>query len=329
MHRRLLLAAWLGGACGPLQAQSDWRRVAVPAYTPPAFVEGALRHWYQPRAAEFAQAAARLAAALQSACGPAARAAWRDALRAWVRLGAVAVGPLVERRSARRIDFAPTRPGQIERAIARRPEGAAALEATGSAAKGLPALEWLLWRRTDAAACAYARQVAQDVAREAAALEAGFAALLAGPRDEAAVVATMSELVNQWIAGIEQLRLQGIERALQAGSRAARVSPGSAAAERVARWEALRALAVFEGTAAPAAGAGLAPLETYLRGQGLNPLADHLRGAALRAGRGLGESHPATLRRAAARLAALKHLVEAEVAPALDVHVGFSDADGD
>lgn len=329
MKRRLVLAALLGAAGGTLQAQSDWRRVAVPAHAPPAFVEGALRYGYQPRAAEFTRAAAGLVATLDGGCGPAAQTAWRATLRAWVRLSAVAVGPLVERRSARRIDFAPTRPEQIERALARRPEGAAALEEIGSAGKGLPALEWLLWRRTDAAACAYARQVAQDVAREAAALEAGFAALLAGPRNEAEVAATMSALVNQWIAGIEQLRLQGIERALQAGRRAARISAGSAAAERVARWEALRALAVFDGGAAPAAGAGLVPLETYLRGKGLNPLADRLRSAALRAGRGLDESHPAVLRQAAGRLAALKHLVEAEVAPALDVRVGFSDADGD
>jgi len=71
------------------------------------------------------------------------------------------------------------------------------------------------------------------------------------------------------------------------------------------------------------------PLETYLRGKGLNPLADTLRRSALQTGTGLGSDAPATLQAGAKRLAALKHLVESEVAPALDVRVGFSDADGD
>jgi predicted lipoprotein len=338
MRRRALVL--VAGAL-PLaaHAQTNWRQVAVPAYAPPAFVDGALKFWYVPRAEEFAAAATRLAAALRNGCGDAPRTAWRETLLAWVRLSAVAVGPLIERRSARRIDFQPARPASIGKAIAERPEGAAAFERIGSAAKGFAALEWLLWDRAaprSAEACAYTLQVALDIGREAEALRSAFVALRDRERDDAAVVALMSDAVNQWVGGLEQLRLQGIERPLHEARSRGRSAPvfprsasGAAAAEREARWSALRTLARFDAAAAPAAGAGLVPLETYLRGKGLNPLADRLRSAVTEAGSELGSNAAESLQAASRRLAALKTLAESEVAPALDVRVGFSDADGD
>ncbi|MFT3954516.1 MAG: imelysin family protein [Piscinibacter sp.] len=319
------------------RAQSNWRDVAVPSYLPPDFVAGALKFWFVPRAEEFAGRADALVAALAAGCGPAAQAAWREALLAWVRLSAVAAGPLLERRSVRRIDFQPTRPEAIERAVAAQPAGEAALERVGSAAKGFAALEWLLWSpKLTPEHCRYAGELAQDIAREAAALKAAFIAQRDLERDDEAVVAAMSEILNQWIGGIEQLRLQGIERPLHEARSRVRAKPpfpralsGSSGAERSARAQALRALAVFDAKLAPAGGAGLVPLETYLRGKGLNPLADRLRAAAAQAGNGLGSDAVPALQAAARRLAGLKHLAESEVAPALDVRVGFSDADGD
>jgi uncharacterized protein len=328
------VAAWL--VSPRLAAQTNWRQVAVPAYTPPAFVDGVLKFWYVPRAQAFAGAADGLVESLRTGCGPAAQSAWRKTLQAWVLLGTVAIGPLVERRSARRIDFSPTRPELIRRAITTAPDGEAAMERIGSAAKGLPALEWLLWSASTPEACRYALQVALDINREAQALRQAFIALRDREIDDAAVVATMSEAVNQWIGGLEQLRLQGIERPLHdarsrglAKPRFARDLSGTSALERESRWQALRALAVFDAPTAPAAGEGLVPLETYLRGKGLNPLADRLRASALQAGGGLGTTAPARLQDSARRLAALKTLAETEVAPALDVRLGFSDADGD
>jgi predicted lipoprotein len=348
MRRRVLVAWMLAGVAvvpGPLPAQGNWRDEAVPAYAPPDFVAGLLRHEYMPHAAQFAAAAARLASAtdelLTEAQRAAARQAWRAALLAWARLSAVAIGPLIERRSARRIDFVPTRPPHIERAIARARDGAADMDRIGSAGKGFGALEWLLWSPNALAvapARRYAAQLAQDIAREAAALEAAFAAARERDRSEEETVAAMSEAVNQWIGGIEQLRLQGMERPLHEARRRGRAPSfprrlsGAGAAERAARWQALRALAVFEGTAAPSPGAGLVPLETYLRGLGLNPLADRLRSGVLEADKALASAasnEAARVQAGARRLAALKTLVEAEVAPALDVRVGFSDADGD
>ena len=81
----------------------------------------------------------------------------------------------------------------------------------------------------------------------------------------------------------------------------------------------------------PLPGDGLVPLETYLRGRGLNPLAATLASAAAGIDREMGQIKPEAARvNAAARpLASLKRLAETQLAPALEVNIGFSDADGD
>ncbi|WP_341892474.1 imelysin family protein [Variovorax sp. YR752] len=335
-RRQVLAVAALVVGLPQAVAQSDWRRVAVPVYGPQDLVRGVIVHAHLPRAQAFAAAAAALVEALRSGCGAPARERWREAMLAWSGLNAVAIGPLLQRRSVRRIDFQPARPALIEQAIVRAPQNEADMERIGSAAKGFGALEALLWRPTaDAAACAYALQVALDIQREADALAAGFAALREA--DDEALTALFPEVLNQWIGGLEQLRLQGIERPLiEARHRGRAVAfprglSGSDAAERAARWSSLRALAVFEGGTVPAPGAGLVPWETFLRGRGLNPLADRLRRSALQADAALRAAGAATppLRTASRRLAELKTLAEAELAPAVDVRVGFSDADGD
>jgi predicted lipoprotein len=339
-----LAAGLLLSAALPARAQADWRAVAVPYYGIPAFMQGQLQHWYAPRAGEFEQAAAALARSVKAHCagGPlaAARQDWRDALLAWSRLSAVAVGPLIERRSAQRMDYAPVRPEQITRAIASRPANEADLERLPNAAKGFGALEQLLWPPAAGGlpACRYAALAAADIAREAAALNAAFGRAGATALDEAAAAEAMSEAVNQWIGALERLRMQSIERPLreaQARRRSpvfARQASGTSAAERRERWQGLQALAVLQDGPAPQPGAGLVPLETFLRGKGLNPLADRLVRSVREAGEALQAAEagaPARLQAAARRLATLGGLVEAEVAPALDIRVGFSDADGD
>lgn len=327
IRRRSLLVLMPGVAW----AQADWQRVAVPYVTPHAYLQSLYIRWYAPRAREFDEAAKALVEAQRGHCAGGARAkarsGWLRAMTAWERLSAVAVGPLVERRSARRIDFTPTRPASIERAIGQDQRDMALV---GAPAKGLPALEWLLWKHSLApgsAACEYAVRVADDIADEASALAAAFAS----PRewsDEAQATA-FAEMLNQFVAGVEALRWAQIERPLKEGrGQFPRSASRSSAAAWAARWQALRSLAVFE------AGAAEAPvsIEAYLRGRGLNLLADRLRGAVQRSGlalEGASPSRPATLAGASRELATLKRRLEAEVAPALEVSIGFSDADGD
>ncbi|AVS71385.1 hypothetical protein C8247_13720, partial [Paracidovorax avenae] len=279
-----------------------------------------------------------------------ARQAWQRAMLAWEGLSAVAIGPVVSRRAQRQIDFMPTRPQLIERAIKAQPQGATAFERVGTPARGLPALEWLLWTQPAqpaSPACSYAVEVALDVEREAVAQQAAFreaahADWAAEDQQERSAQA-MGEFINQWVGGIERLRWAHMEKPLRAaqGTRAPdypRAASGQAGAAWTAEWAALRALTVqADGTPPVQPGQGAVPLETYLRGRGLNPLADRLREVALRidtamaavAGPNAAAADGARVLQAARELSALKRLAEADVAPALQVSIGFSDADGD
>jgi hypothetical protein len=351
-RRTLLLGAVAAAALpGTTWSQADWRRVAVPAYSARDVVDGFMRGHAWPAANAWRRACAELVAAIEPLRGAGngdaravalvqARSAWVQAMTRWARLAAVAVGPLLTRRSGRRVDF-PARTPLVERAIAAAPSGEAAMERIGSAAKGLPALEWMLWSttapRTDAEAH-YAFEAARDVQREAIVLADAFATH--APMDDDAVSTTFAEIVNQWIGGLEQLRMQRLLRPVEeARARGRRVAllvrpwSGADAADRAARWQALRDVAVFAGPVAPGRGQGsLVPIETMLRGRGLNPLADRLARAARAADlavQGATGNRADAMRTAARTIGAVRHLAETGIAPALDVRVGFSDADGD
>ena len=355
----LLLAALTGATGAQAQvAAPSWQREAIPFYDTVHALQGIYGHWALPRAQDFDRNARALVPAVAALCQvPAAdgraalasaRTAWQATARAWEQLAAVSIGPVIARRSQRAIDFTPTRPALIEKAIATQPQGAKAFERIGTPAKGLPALEWLLWTRpaqSGSPACSYAHEVAQDVARESAALHQDLANAAStdwGAEDEQEQsTQAISEFVNQWVGGMERLRWAQMEKPLRAaqGARAPdypRSASGTTLAAWAATWAGLRSVTVLPAHAAtPAPGKALVPLETYLRGKGLNPLADKLRratdtvDASMAQVQKSGERNKATIQQTAKDLAALKFLAESEVAPALQVSIGFSDADGD
>lgn len=357
----LVALAPLAAPAQPSPAAPAWQRNAVPFYDTTHALQGIYGHWALPRAQDFDRSARALAPAVAALCqAPAsdgkaaldgARSAWLATARAWEQLSAVSVGPVIARRSQRAIDFTPTRPALIEKAIAAQPQGAKAFERIGTPAKGLPALEWLLWTRPaqpGSPACGYAHEVAQDVARESAALAQAFADAAATDRgaedEQAQSTQAMSEFVNQWVGGIERLRWAQMEKPLRAaGSDAVgrapdypRAASGSTLPAWAATWGGLRSLTLQPSDAeAPAAGKALVPLEMVLRGRGLNPLADKLHQAAQKVEASMakvqkaGIKDKAAIQQTAKDLAALKFLAESEVAPALQVSIGFSDADGD
>lgn len=301
------------------------------ATQPAAFAESLQATWVAPRSADFAYQSRQLIPALQALCSAAtaepaltqARERWLASLQSWEILSAVAFGPVLERRSQRQIDFTPTRPRLIEKAIKAAPADAAAMELIGTPAKGLPALEWLLWVKPvqpAGADCRYAIQVAAEIEREATAL-AG--ARLPASDDQA----TLSELVSQWVGGLERLRWSSLEMPARvsqtSGGKDApeypRQASGGHTASWAAQWRALRELAIGpvslasalnqRGKPAHALTAAVAQADAAL--QGLT--GDNLQ-QVIAAGR---------------ELAALKRLVENQVAPDLGVNIGFSDADGD
>ncbi|CAN7425655.1 imelysin family protein [Polaromonas sp. LjRoot131] len=345
-------AVLLGGAA---QAQTVPSKVAVPFYTAGDFMRGVYRFWYAPQAAAFAEQAGGLPAAISAVCDADAGAAaasleqarerWKASALAWDRLSGVQIGPLVQRRSARQIDFTPTRPELIKRAIQAAPQDATAMESIGTPAKGLPALEWLLWSQPIAPGtpdCRYAVQVAADIQREADTLTKAFNELAERPPGQAEETQgpAMSELVNQWTGALERLRWAEMEKPRLAGSAQggrnaaayARGASGQTAARWAAQWQALRTLGASQAPEAPRPGAGLAPIETYLRGLGRNEPADLLAQSMGKADKTLQNLSPANragVTAAGRSLAELKKLAETEIAPALEVSIGFSDADGD
>lgn len=335
----LLLAAGLLAGPGAVRAQA----AAVPFYSPQHWVDGLLRHGLAPDAAAFAARAEALPAAIGARCEAAgaeatsalehARAHWRDVMLAWEALAAVPIGPLIERRALRTLDFTPTRLALIARAIEARPADAAALERIGAPAKGLPALEWLLWTAPVAPAspaCRYAQQVAEELAREAHALAAAAAA--EPPRDEMRLAAATAEAVNQLVGAVERLRWAQIDKPARGGAEYPRAASAATAASWQAQWRAIHARLRMTATAPPAPGEGLLPVETWLRGRGLLAEAEALAAAVDGADaglRGLRPGEAVRLAAAARALGGVKQVLEERVAPALQVRIGFSDADGD
>jgi uncharacterized protein len=310
-----------------------------------AAIQSVYRHWAVPRAAELVAASARLTSALQTVCAaPAdqaegalqqARAQWLASVQSWERLSTVAIGPLIERRSQRQIDFTPTRPRMIEKAVKSGPASAADMELIGTPAKGFPALEWLLWVRPLQPAspeCRYAVQLATEIEREALALDMAYRQAASKLADASAAASAMSEMVNQWVGGIERLRWPNLEMPVRVAISSNRDSvdyprrdSGASATVWAAEWSALRTLASSRTE-------GLLTLESILRARGSAGLADALAEAVGQADasmRNLTGTDRERALAAADKLAALKRLVESDVAPALGISIGFSDADGD
>lgn len=114
-----------------------------------------------------------LAGAVAALCGGgdlgAAQTAWMAAHDRWSVTGAFAFGPVAEQMQAGPLDFWPVRGDTIEGKIADAPAkiDASYLATLGTSAKGLPALEYLLYGEPLAPAsprCAYAQALADDIA---------------------------------------------------------------------------------------------------------------------------------------------------------------------
>jgi predicted lipoprotein len=373
---RRVLRTGLGAAAGlclalGVQAQSPATtpRIAFPYYTAEQVLTGLYTWQLPPRARAFEQAAQALVQTAPAHCQgradlPALRAQWRQTLLHWQALATPAVGPLVQRRSQRQIDFWPARPNLIDKALKNAPRSLADMARVGTPAKGFAGLEYLL-ATADAAGlrsgaepdrCAYAVLVAQGIAAEARALRAEFDTLAQrewlvdeeDPDAEARLAQTraaFAEWVNQWLGGLERLRWLQMEQPVvkaRTASKApvfARRDWADNLAEWRAQWESLRAQALLADPRAvpPRPGEDFVPIEALLYGKGQMQLAARWRQAvtatdaamgALYA-RGAAANDAAAFEAATRRLKDLTVLYQQEVAAALDVPLGFSDADGD
>lgn len=332
--------------------------IAAPYYSAEQAMQGLYTHHLPPLARDFQAQADRLVDTTGQYCNgqatlPALRAQWQATLVGWESLSTPAVGPLVTRRSQRQIDFWPTRPDLLRRAMEKTPATLADMDRVGTPAKGFPAFELLLnqWSASrqpaPPAACRYAGLVAQGIAAEARALrtELGPWASKAWEDEPEGTTAALAEWVNQWLAGLERLRWAHIEKPISSHrttGNAARGTPvpytrldrDSALRDWRAQWQSLLAQGRLPpGAQPPAAGSALVPMEALLMGKGQLALAQTWGQALDQVTAGLGRLTPGSSERellaVTKSMKAVTVLFQNEVAAALDVPLGFSDADGD
>ena len=334
---------------------------AMPYYSLEDALQGIYGFHIPPLAQRFRRQSEQLVEATAGFCQgtvalPALTAQWQTTQVSWEALLTPSIGPLVSRRSQRQIDFWPTRPELIARALKAEPQTLPDMTRVGTPAKGLPAMEWLLaqWAvpgkgQPSARDCQLAHLMAQGIAEEARALDAEFATLAA--KDWAAspddATAAMAEWVNQWLAGVERLRWAHIEKPIvshpssHAGKPAepiafARLSRESNWAGWQAQWFSLLTqarLTEAQYRHPPPPGKALVPIEALLLGKGQLALAGRWAATLDKvtvAMRGLTpQSTTAQLLAVTQLMKAVTVLFQNEVATALDIPLGFSDADGD
>ncbi len=356
--RALCATALACGLSATATAQVAAPVVAAPYYSAEQAMQGLYTHRLPPLAKDFLTQADRLVETTAQHCKgqvalPALRAQWQDTLVSWETLSTPAVGPLVTRRSQRQIDFWPTRPDLLRRSLEKAPATLADMDRVGTPAKGFPAFELLMnqWTASrqpaPAAACAYAELVAQGIAAEARELhnELGTWASKEWDDEPEATTASLAEWVNQWLAGLERLRWAHIEKPItthQTTGNAAKGTPVPYARldretglrDWRAQWQSLLAQGCLPpGATPPAAGSALVPMEALLMGRGQLALAQKWGQALDQVTAGMDKLTPRSNERellaVTKSMKAVTVLFQNEVAAALDVPLGFSDADGD
>jgi uncharacterized protein len=327
--------------------------IAAPYITASQMVHSLLAGHFIPGAAALLQAAQALAQSLASGSASASaptitwqqhRPLWVATMLAWEHLAAVAVGPLLERRSARAIDFWPTRPAQVQALLA---QGmgplttVAQLDAVGASARGLPALEWLLWK-TDGSghAAAYASLLAQQLVSESLALVAGYEALAGAEHEESTAWELYGEWFGQALGGLDQMRIKKMVPNTRGKDSALWVRGLSG--QTAACWQAqARGLQSFllGSPAAQTATQMQTPgmpvpgsLHSLLLGRGHMAHSKTLierTAAMLRSVNAAQSGNTASLRRAHQALAQLSAHANVLAGDVLNIALGFTDADGD
>lgn len=320
-----------------------------------------------PLTGDFATATDKLSAASHAYCNAkqnldSVQAAWREAQSAWQPLEMLQIGPIIERRTQRHVNAWPVRLKLLEPLLAEsKPIDASRMETVGMSAKGFPALEYLLFTSNTkhpaqgkplaAAHCNLLQALARQVRSEAQALAAewrtpdgGFARQLAeaGQHPQDGIFASadqaLSDVLNLLIAGLDAVKVHKLGKPLDK-------SGEEAALERIESWRSGASLdhirhnlrgfeLVFFGRGKVGIG-----IDDYLASIERPGLARVVR-------RELDNVHTAlaaiqaplkqalvsqrqevdALHKAIGRL---QHLLETEVADALQIDLGFNANDGD
>jgi predicted lipoprotein len=188
---------------------------------------------FAPAHARLQVEAAALAAATALRCeigdggrAQAAKQAWWATRAEWSLTAAFAFGPVLEQMQAGPLDFWPARTDTIEAKILEAPAviDAAWIDGLGTSAKGLPALEYLLFTvqpPPSSPSCAYATALAADIARRCAELASGWEAHAADLRGAGAAgsayaseQAGLDAVVNATIENLYRMVKDKLDRPL-------------------------------------------------------------------------------------------------------------------
>jgi len=353
----LLLALLVAGTPAIRDAQAQ---TPAPVVSDAQFV-GALARRFAARYGELQQRSVALRDAVAALCVEpgsaerlaAARTAWRQAAIAVRYLEAWPLGPTLEVRALPRMDFWPTRVPQIEAAVADQGRGTLDLKQVGVTARGLPALEYLLFdtgRGTPALAgaahCQYAQRLAAEVAELSTELNAAWQqwSSSAALADADKAKALVSDTLNVVVAALNGMRARKLARPA-AAPRQPPPAPtweawrsGATRDHLLATLAGVRAVLAGDDAAGSSAGstAGAPGLLALLRGRGHAALAQQLADR-LAAAEAAVKALPPDPSRASARayngalqaLAQLQEGVAGEAAAALQVTMGFNDSDDD
>ncbi len=295
-----------------------------------------------------------------------ARDSWARAMNDWRTLEVLQLGPTLQRRSSKTMDFWPTRPSVIEMAVeATRTEavsGAAAedsMQRWGTAAKGLPAMEWLLFpdagrdavvpALTSPAHCLYARRVARGVVREASILVAEW-------KSESRQLNTMSETqlrklahdtLNLMVGSCELLRGKKVQKGVRLVAQGGRGSAPEDAFDSVRsgrtrelllrHFEALSQVMLGQQARMPYARGGpkiafrdfLLQLGHTAEADSLSSQVDIVHSALLALPANPREWTLENTQKAADALGDLRAILDPRISELLGITVTFTDADGD
>ncbi|GHA75609.1 hypothetical protein GCM10009007_15990 [Formosimonas limnophila] len=289
----------------------------------------------------------KLSVALNQLCekksnSTAVREQWLKTYQSWLAASSISVGPETLGAQLRHIYFRPARPALIEEAIsANAATDQSAADKVGAAAKGMTALEYLLYGSAkiekDAKRCSYAKWlgaeltvVAKDINQSMHGFMSQQSELLA-KKDAAATGAAVNLLANLYISRANELAGKDLTK-IAVNKKEAVLSPyaGKGKVLFTSQWRVWQDELV-----------GAAPsFVDYLASVGQDRLAQQLRESVKKTEDDAtnlpenfaplaGQALPTGVTQTITAIQQVQRLLDSDIAPAVGVTISANDADGD
>lgn len=330
-------------ACTSVLALCNAVHADPPAYSAAQVTESAVKWQQQPLSRQVLADLASLHQTLTAYCHPHegapsladARTAFGRASVSWGAMRAAVFGPMLEFDTLRLIDFQPTDPEMIHTAATTKPHGEADMILIGSAAKGFPALSWLLFQKDIAPGqdeCNYAVEVTHDITDTINSLDWSSHNVGDASEVHAEQKRALQSYFRQLVGGVHDLAWDGLEKPelrIQQGNPPQWPSgdPAQADAYLQRTWKALRKLLASPGgVIGKDPGQRVISVEEYLRDQNDSAAADALHASIVRVDtefQRVKTSNSDGVAQAADALKALQQCLQGQVSKSLGIDLKF------